>query len=167
MRRWYAVQTHAHSETKAAFNLTRQGFDVYLPCYLKVRRHARRTEATKAVLFPRYLFIEFDADSDGWGVIRSTFGVQSLVCNGREPIPVPNWMIGDIRAREDANGMVQIGRTANFRAGEPVRILTGAFAEQIGIFDTDTGEDRVRVLLALLGRTVSLDLPISSIAVSA
>jgi transcriptional antiterminator RfaH len=54
---WYVVQTHPHAENKAAAHLQRQGFATYLPRYLKRRRHARRTEAIAAPLFPRYLFV--------------------------------------------------------------------------------------------------------------
>ena len=36
--RWYVVQTHVNAEVKAAANLERQGFAVYLPRFLKRRR---------------------------------------------------------------------------------------------------------------------------------
>src|SRR5438105_2502003 len=32
-RPWYVAQTHIHAESKAAFHLGRQNFDVYLPRY--------------------------------------------------------------------------------------------------------------------------------------
>ena len=41
---WYVVQTHAIAEMKASMHLGRQGFEVYLPRFLKRRRHARRVE---------------------------------------------------------------------------------------------------------------------------
>ena len=42
--RWYVVQTQVNGELKAAQNLVRQGFEVYLPRYLKRRRHARKID---------------------------------------------------------------------------------------------------------------------------
>ena len=36
--RWYVVQTQVNSEAKAALNLRRQGFDIYLPRFLKLRK---------------------------------------------------------------------------------------------------------------------------------
>ena len=62
MNRWYVAQTHAQAEAKALLNLARQGFQSYLPQYVKRRRHARRVEWVKAPLFPRYLFVRFDLD---------------------------------------------------------------------------------------------------------
>ena len=58
--RWYVVQTHPHAEQKASLNLARQGYGVYLPRYLKRRRHARRVETVAAPLFPRYMFVAVD-----------------------------------------------------------------------------------------------------------
>jgi len=82
--RWYVVQTQPHSERKASFHLVRQGFQTYLPQYLKRRRHARRTETVPAPLFPRYLFVLFDIATQSWRPIRSTIGVNHLVCQGEQ-----------------------------------------------------------------------------------
>jgi len=59
---WHVVQTHIHAEAKAQMHLHRQGFETYLPRYLKRRRHARRTETVAAPLYPSYLFVGFSAD---------------------------------------------------------------------------------------------------------
>ena len=53
--RWYVVQTHVHAESKAAAHLLRQGYETYLPRYLKRRRHARKIDLVSKPLFPRYL----------------------------------------------------------------------------------------------------------------
>ena len=48
---WYVVQTHINAEAKAACNLVRQGFEIYLPRYLKRRSHARKIEKVAAQRF--------------------------------------------------------------------------------------------------------------------
>ena len=65
-RRWFVAQTHVHAETKATFHLARQGFEIYLPRYLKKRRHARRVDTVAAPLFPRYVFISVDMATQRW-----------------------------------------------------------------------------------------------------
>ena len=50
MKRWYVAQTLVRSEETARLNLDRQGFEPYLPRYLRERRHARRREVVKALL---------------------------------------------------------------------------------------------------------------------
>ena len=58
--RWYVVQTQVNGEAKAAQNLLRQGYEIYLPRYLKRRRHARKMDFTAKPLFPRYMFVAID-----------------------------------------------------------------------------------------------------------
>ena len=77
--RWYVVQTHINSESKAAANLSRQGFFVYLPRYLKRRSHARKVDVAPRPLFPRYLFVAIDVASQRWRAIQSTLGVSHLI----------------------------------------------------------------------------------------
>ena len=48
--RWYVVQTQVNGEAKAAENLRRQGYETYLPRYLKRRRHARKVDFTREAL---------------------------------------------------------------------------------------------------------------------
>jgi transcriptional antiterminator RfaH len=154
--RWYVVQTHAHSEAKAAAHLARQGFTAYLPRYLKRRRHARRIETVAAPLFPRYLFVTVDMVCQRWRAIHSTIGVTRLVCNGDAPIAVADDVIGALRAREDGQGFVMLRQRPRFALGEKVRVLDGVFADCLGLFDGMKDSDRVAVLLDLLGRKVCL-----------
>src|SRR5882762_10137474 len=105
--RWYVVQTHVHSENKAAAHLLRQGYDVYLPRYLKRRRHARRVENVPAPLFPRYLFVGFDAMTARWHSIQSTQGVSGLVCNNNAPAVLSANVVAELRRREDDGGFIR------------------------------------------------------------
>jgi transcriptional antiterminator RfaH len=162
--RWYVVQTHAHAEGKAAAHLARQGFTAYLPRYLKRRRHARRIETVAAPLFPRYLFVTIDMMCERWRSIHSTIGVARLVCNGDNPVPVADDVIGTLRAREDEQGLVTLRQRPRFALGEKVRVLDGAFADCLGLFDGMKDIDRVAVLLDLLGRKVRLVLDEFSVA---
>jgi len=97
--RWYVAQTHPHAETKASLHLQRQGFGIYLPRYLKQRRHARRVDTIAAPLFPRYLFISLDSVNDNWMPIRSTRGVGKIVRFNEHPLPVDDRIIDEIRRR--------------------------------------------------------------------
>jgi transcriptional antiterminator RfaH len=161
--RWYVVQTHTHSESKAVAHLERQGFEAYLPRYQKRRRHARRVEVVPAVLFPRYLFVSVDMAAQRWRSIHSTIGVSRLVCNGDEPAPVPDGVVAELRRREGANGFVQLERRT-FEPGSRVIINDGAFASYLGLFEGMRDDERVTVLLDLLGRKVRVVLDELSIA---
>ena len=99
--RWYVVQTQVNGEARAAQHLQRQGFDVYLPRYLKRRRHARKLDFVAKPLFPRYMFVAFDIATQRWRSIQSTFGVSRLVCNGDDPAVVPDGVVGHWRTQFD------------------------------------------------------------------
>jgi transcriptional antiterminator RfaH len=96
-RRWYVIQTQVHAENKAAAHLIRQGYEIYLPRYMKRRRHARRVENVPAPLFPRYMFVAIDMMTQRWRSIQSTFGVTHLVCNGDEPASIADSVIAALK----------------------------------------------------------------------
>jgi len=152
--RWYVVQTQVNSETKAALNLRRQGFEIYLPRHLKRRRHARKVEIAAKPLFPRYLFVTIDRTAQRWRSIQSTFGVARLVSQGNEPAPVPEGVVNAIKAREDDKGYVVLDTAPSFARGDKVRVLAGAFIDSAGLFDGCADRDRVAILLEMLGRKV-------------
>lgn len=152
-QRWFVVQTRPNSESKATAHLARQGFEVYLPRYLKRRSHARKVDMVSAPLFPRYLFVAFDPYVHGWRSIRSTLGVTQLVCHGDRPVAVADDIVSDLRSREDDKGMVWLDRKT-FTPGEKIRVVSGAFCDHLGIFEGMSDRERVMVLLDLLGRKV-------------
>jgi transcriptional antiterminator RfaH len=152
--RWFVAHTHSHAEVKATVHLGRQGFEVYLPRYLKRRRHARRIETVAAPLFPRYLFVAVDLTVQRWRSIYSTVGVTRLVCNGDEPTAVPEGVVESLRSREDTDGFIKLDFRPRFHAGDKIRVLDGAFTSCLGLFEGMADRDRIAILLDLLGRKV-------------
>ena len=163
MKNWYVTYTQARHEKLAQDHLARQGFEVFCPQYRKRRSHARRIEMVPAPLFPRYLFVAFDADAPEWRVIRSTRGVVDLVRNGLDLVPVPEAVIKDIRSRQDNDGFVVLARHVKLERGDRIRIDSGAFADHEAIFESQRDEDRVIALLSLLGRKVLVEVPICAV----
>jgi transcriptional antiterminator RfaH len=153
-QRWYVVQSQPNAEHKAVAHLERQGFVTYLPRYLKRRRHARRVDIVPAPLFPRYLFVGIDLGAQRWRSIFSTLGVSRLVCNGELPTPIADQVIGNLKDREDAGGFVRLENRPTFRKGDKIRVLEGAFADCLGLYEGVKDSDRVAILLDLLGRKV-------------
>jgi transcriptional antiterminator RfaH len=153
MTGWCVIQSRPNQEEKARLNLARQGFEVYLPRYLKRRRHARRTEIVARPLYPRYLFARLDA-SQPWRVIQSTYGVAALVEFDGRPALLNEPAIEAIRRQEDDDGLVVFSPTKGLAAGDTVRIMDGAFAETLGLVEHITDEQRVTLLLDMLGRKV-------------
>jgi transcriptional antiterminator RfaH len=152
--RWFVAHTQPNAEAKAAAHLDRQGFQVYLPRYLKRRRHARRIEIVGAPLFPRYVFVAVDLVAQRWRSIYSTVGVARLVGNGDDPAAVPDAVVAALKSREDARGFIPLDSRPGFRPGEKVRVLDGAFSSCLGLFEGMAERERIAILLDLLGRKV-------------
>jgi transcriptional antiterminator RfaH len=163
---WYVVQTQINAEAKAACNLVRQGFEIYLPRYLKRRSHARKIDKVAAPLFPRYMFVHIDIATQRWRSVQSTYGVSHLVLNGSDPAPVAEQVIDALKARHDTSGYVKLDQRPNFAIGEKVRVLAGVFAENLGLFDGMADRDRVAILLELLGRKVRVSIEADMVAVA-
>lgn len=163
MTHWCAVRTHARAEDKARFHLCRQGYEVFLPKHLKRRKHARRVDWVPVPLFPRYLFVAIDPETTPWRAIRSTVGVGDLVCFDGRPAPVPPGIIAEIAARQDDRGLVKTPMGLGFKPGDRVRIVDGPLCDLEGLFDGANDDERVTILLQLMGRQVKVRAPLDAV----
>lgn len=161
---WHVVHTQPNGEERAVANLARQGFTSFLPVYRRRIRHARRVSLVARPLFPRYLFVQFDADAAPWRSISGTFGVSNLLCRGERPLAVPAGVVEAIQTRVDAEGYVRLGTTSRFAPGQRLQITEGAFALATGLFESMTDGERVVLLLDLLGRHVRVSVPAEVVA---
>ncbi len=154
MKAWYAVYTKAQEEVWARNNLEERGLEAYLPRYRKRRFHARRLDYLPAPLFPRYLFVRADLAAGQRPRIVTAPGVSYLVSFGDRAPSLADAIIEEIRGREGPDGLVRLGSEEGFKRGEKVRVRDGAFCEKVGLFDCDADDNRVFILLDLMGRQV-------------
>ena len=160
--RWYVVRTQPHREAQAARQLENQAYRVFLPRFLKSRRHARKFETVLAPLFPRYMFIVLDLGRDRWRSVNGTYGVDRLLMRSGEPEPVPNGLVEQLTEAAAADGVVRSGPA--LREGQTIRVTAGPFAELVGKLETLDDQGRVRVLLEIMGGTVPVVLPETIVA---
>ncbi|MCC5886621.1 MAG: transcriptional activator RfaH [Gammaproteobacteria bacterium] len=159
MDRWYAVFAKPRQEDVAEEQLQRQNFTVWLPRLEHSVRYRGRWVDRIEPLFPRYLFLRADPGEQDLSTVRSTRGVTGLVRQGIEPAVVPEPVIEFLRANVDPEtGLHRIGDKSRFKRGDRVKILEGPFEGLEGVLLKEKGEDRVIVLLAILGgqRNVAL-----------
>ena len=166
MKNWYVVYTQPNGENLADLHLQRQGFEVYLPRYLKQRRHARRTDVVARPLFPRYLFVRADIAAGQRPGVNNAPGVAYLVSVGDQPAAVSGSVIDEIKAREGDDGFIRLGRHQRFSQGDPVKISDGALCDHIGLFHSVTDNERVIILLDLLGRQTRVKVQLDSLVSS-
>lgn len=150
-KRWYLIYSKPREEGLAKKNLDRQGYDTYLPMARVPRRRSGRRVVRVEPMFPRYLFIHLDTETDNWAPIRSTFGVSTLVRFGPKPSAVPDDLIDLLKQRDDARGVQDIPMH-EFETGQRVRIEEGPFMGYEGIYLAPTSQQRVIVLLDIVGK---------------
>ena len=159
--RWFVVHTLPMCEARARGHLENQGFRTFLPKRHRTIRHARKLTTVEAPFFPRYLFVILELTRHQWRSINGTFGVSSLIMQGERPHPVPRGIVEALIASSDARGILQLGR--ELQVGSPLRLMAGAFAEQLAILDSLDDDGRIRVLLDVLGRQVSISTHYNSV----
>jgi len=150
---WYLVYTKPRQESLAQENLVRQGYVVYLPRVRLMRKRQGRQVAVIEPLFPRYLFIHLDTQSDNWGPIRSTLGVASLVRFGSEPAKVPDDFVTHLKAQEGLEGLHEWAEP-KMVVGDRMRVTEGPLKGYEGILLAKSGQARVMLLLDILGKEV-------------
>ncbi len=159
--KWFVIRTKPHREMNARLQYERQQYEVYLPIIRTVVRHARSKKEVLRPFFPGYLFLRLDPETCDWISICSTYDVAGPIRFGDEYVPVPDWVIDDLKARE-IDGVICLQPVSPEwlvpGAAIGVRVNEGVIVP--GIVYSDRGKDNVIVLLELLGREVKSRIPL-------
>lgn len=150
--RWYLVRTKVRGEGIAQFQLERQGYTVYYPRVVRpVRCRGRALERVEP-LFPRYVFVRVDVVRQSLGPVRYTFGVSEIVRFGERYAAIPDQVIRALMDRADPASGLHALKEPRFVRGAAVRVAGGVFGGLEGVFERYEGEQRVLILLEVLGR---------------
>ena len=157
---WYLIHTKPRQEALALTNLSRQGFECYMPMLRLQKIRQRKTALVAEPMFPRYLFIRLDTSGSGqsWSPIRSTLGVNQLVRFGGQPAKVDGQLIDLIRSREQGTQA-----QALFLAGDNVTVADGPFAGLEAIYQNTDAESRSMILLNILSKPVAMRIDTASL----
>jgi transcriptional antiterminator RfaH len=150
MKKWYLIQTKPQQEDIAVQNLSNQEFNIFYP---------KATIKSKKVvpLFPRYLFIELDNKKQNWTPVRSTRGVANFVRFGLSFAVVPNKIIDMIKIQQQQT-IEKLVSIRSHHQGDNIEIKTGVFKGQQAIFKNYNSQDRIIVLLKLIGQQQEIEL---------
>ena len=157
--KWFAVQTKPRAEEKAISLLSLKSIPTFLPRLLVQRRHGSRRWQALEPLFPSYLFVKLAPEPRMIDSVRWTPGVRKVLGDEEAPIPVPEEVVVFLQERVSDRGFVLPGPV--FAPGTKVRFKGGPLAFLEGIIERPPSTaDRVRVLLELLGRPVSVEVDV-------
>lgn len=141
---WFLAQLKPNSHKIACRNLERQGFETFLPVEAETVRRNGEFKTTLKPLFPGYIFVGWSPDTAGWQSVNGTLGVTKLVAFGEQPAPVPDEIIAAL--------MQRYGEAAALEKGDRVRVKSGPFVDFIAQVERVSPDQRVWLLLDLMGR---------------
>ncbi len=152
---WIVLHTKPNQENLALENIKRQAFEVYCPMITVTRRHARRRETVKRPLFPGYVFAKWNTQRQQWRPLLSTRGVQSVVRFGNVPGMLPKEFVRELAASEQSGELDHL-ISHKFAPGDDVVIQEGPFREVIAKVLSLPENDRVWLLMDMMGRQVRI-----------
>ncbi len=154
---WYVVFTKPRGESQAAEHLCRQSYDAFFPKIRVNKRLARKVCAIEEAMFPRYIFVRLTPGHDNFAPIRSTRGAIDLVRFGGQPAFVPDGFIELLRSSCQSD-LMDLTADTSLQEGQAVEVIDGPFAGAVGVLASVKAQDRVVVLLELLGRPTRVEL---------
>lgn len=153
---WHLAQLKPNGAALATRNLLRQGYEVFNPKHMVSKRSGDIFVRREEQLFPGYLFVGLAHDLRRWGPINGTLGVTRLVGFNGAAAVVPGHLIDELQHRCDDQGKMLL--LDELAPGDTIRVLAGPFAEFISKVERIDGEQRVWVLLDILGRASRVQL---------
>ncbi|MCE2746748.1 MAG: transcriptional activator RfaH [Burkholderiales bacterium] len=159
MKYWYVMYTKPRQEVVALENLQRQNYSVFFPqARVQKRKTGQGTVQVVEPLFPRYMFIHLEVGVSDFSKLRSTKGCVDLVKFGGKPAVVPRELIELIQGEVDSDSVLDLLKLNQLQVGGEVRVAEGPFEGLIGKIAANKSDERVIVLLNVLGAERSVEL---------
>ena len=163
-KEWFILQFKSNSHHLAAKNLNRQGFETFLPLHETTSRRLSRFINTSKPLFPGYMFIKFDRAESEWHKINSTYGVSRLITFNSILKSIPTIFVDHLMKRYDLLGkLIPIQK---LKKGDQVTVLTGPFANFAATVEKYEDDQRIWVLMDLMGRKSKIQTEAESLQLS-
>ena len=154
MKNWYLIKTKPRQEKIAKQNLENQDYQTFCPM-AKINNRL-------VVLFPGYLFVQLNKKTQNWSPINSTKGVSHFVKFGLNFAKVPTSVIEFIKTNQHIT-TEKLKNLYKFKPGDKVQITDGVFENYMAIFKCYKPDDRVILLMNLLGCEQSLSIKKESV----
>jgi transcription elongation factor/antiterminator RfaH len=158
-KQWYVIYSKARKETQAQFHLARKGIESFFP-----RLHLPAgVEGSRRIvpLFPNYLFVYVNLASQSHYVAWSP-GVKRFVSFSDAPLPLDGEVVRFLKQHADNEGIITA--RSQLQRGQAVEILSGPFSGLAAIIqDPPDARGRVKVLLKLMSRNITVKLGVESL----
>ncbi len=161
---WYVIHSYSGYENKVKKNLEHRIesmdmqdkiFQVVVPTEEEIELKDGQRRIVERRVFPGYVLVQMIMDEQSWYVVRNTPNVTGFVGMGNKPTPLPDDEVKRImRQLESEEPKIKV----DFKVGQKVRIVDGAFAEFTGIVqELHPDKGRARVMVSFFNRDTPVD----------
>ncbi len=168
---WYAIQTYSGSEfsvKKAIGSLVEQlGIqerltDIIVPTEDVIEVKNNKKKITERSLYPGYVFVQADLDTDLWHKIQSLPRVGRFIGESKKPTALSeadiNLILEKVKNKAPAKPKV------SFESGEVVRIIEGPFANFTGtVEEYDMEHRKLKLNVSIFGRSTPIEIQYSQV----
>lgn len=169
--RWLSVSVRSGEEFDAAADLSRSGFEVFLPWQMVERRVHRRglvhARSERAARFTGYMFALVDTAHSVWSLRRGK-GVIDVVNHRGQALPIAGGVMAAMRSACTWDGYWPPERAATEVAlgppiGSVVLITEGPFMGFPGVVEAvDIRANRMVLSVSIFGRSTRVECPITA-----
>jgi transcriptional antiterminator RfaH len=158
---WYLLYTNPRAEKKAALELRKKGYEVFLPLQKTLKVWSDRKKWVEEPLFKSYLFIETELEANYYTILN-TPGIVKFISFQSHPAIVDLREINLVRLLLGENIKLGQGDPGDiYLPGDEVTIIAGPLIGTIGkLISTRTGE-RVLIELQTMQQSLLVTLPLS------
>ena len=161
---WYVVHSYSGYENKVKKNLEHRIesmgmqdkiFQVVVPTEEEIELKDGQRRIVERRVFPGYVLVQMIMDEQSWYVVRNTPNVTGFVGMGNKPTPLPDEEVKRILNKlESEEPKIKV----DFKVGQRVRIVEGAFAEFTGMVqELYPDKGRARVMVSFFNRETPVD----------
>ena len=163
---WYVVHTYSGYEKKVQANIEKtienrhledQILEVRVPMQdvTEMKNGVRKTVSKK--MFPGYVLINMVMNDDTRYVVRNTRRVTGFVGPGSKPVPLTEAEMRPLGIRTQSI-------TVDFKEGDSVAVIDGAWKDTIGIVQKmDMGKQTATINVELFGRETPVEISFAEI----
>ena len=146
---WIVARNKPNQDKIALINLERQNFEFFQPTFKTMSRVQNKFKEIIKPVFPGYIFISINLEENNWHKINNTRGISRIIVFGNEIPLIHCELIEDLKHRFSLNSSLEAANP--FEVGMNAEITNGPFAQLIGKIEEIDADQRIWILLDILG----------------
>lgn len=151
--KWFALYVKPRHEKMVSRFLHANGWNTFLPLYVRRHVYTHRCKENELPLFPGYVFCRFNPFNRL--PILTARGVLSIVGIGKRPVPIDD---AEILALQAAIKHLTPGPCEFLQRGQRVRVMRGALSGIEGIILESKNSLRLVLSITLLQRSIQFEM---------